>query len=111
MEIKEALDTLKNTSEAIRKVQSEYSVVKYQNEKLLQYESKFKTADAYNKALIEERNKYKRYFKLLEGASNHKICPECDGLGGIEYQVGEFEMDYDPCKGCNESGIVPNTGA
>jgi rubrerythrin len=111
METKEALEVLKNTTEAIRKIQSEYSAVKFQNEKLLKFESKSKELTTLNDELKRENSKNKRYYNLLKSVSNHCICDECDGLGGFEYQVGEFELAYDICKKCNEAGILSNTGA
>lgn len=110
METKEALEILKQTNEAIRKIQSEYSSVKLQNEKLLKFESKSKELTYVNDELKRDILKYKRYYNLFKSVSNHCICDECDGLGGFEYQVGEFEMAYDICPKCNEAGIILNTG-
>lgn len=38
-----------------------------------------------------------------------KPCPHCDGYGGVPIQVGEEDIDLEPCSFCQTGGEVTKT--
>ncbi len=102
MKYEEAIKISKGLQEALSCLESDassYHSLKGQYIALAEKEKQTKRA-------LEEANRFRRYYNLLKNTSNYCICDECDGLGAFEYQVGEFEMDYDVCRKCNEAGII-----
>ena len=102
MELKEAKSTIENFEKALFKLKCNAQSYHAQKEKV----DKLTRDNNELKEKLQEVKKYEWLYKKLESASNVKICPECEGKGGFEYQIGEFEMDYDECKICGTTGIV-----
>ena len=51
-----------------------------------------------------------RHLNLLRSISEMDVCPDCDGLGAIEYDIEtEFgsQLCGDNCNRCEQSGLVP----
>lgn len=105
MEYEEAIKISKGLKEALSRLESDassYHSLKGEYTKLTEKEKQTKRA-------LEEANRFQRYYNLLKDISSHCICDQCDGFGGFEYQVGEFEMDSDICQKCNQAGIINKT--
>jgi DnaJ-class molecular chaperone len=102
MEYKEAKEVIGKFKEAITKLEWDASSYYSTKERCLKLEEK-------NKALtieIQDLKKFKRYYNLLQSASNIEICSQCDGDGGFVYDMGECGCEGEECVNCNGSGIV-----
>jgi predicted RNase H-like nuclease (RuvC/YqgF family) len=102
MDFKEAKTTVENFEKALNRLKwdaSSYQSEKKRSEKLTIENKELKTK-------LSEAKHYEKLYKKLEAVSNVKICPQCGGDGGIEYQVSEFEMDYDECNMCETKGVI-----
>ena len=102
MDFKDAKTTVENFEKALNKLK--WDAQSYHDQK--KRVDKLTIDNNGLKNQLKEAKRYEGLFKKLESASNVKICPQCDGAGGIEYQVGEFEMDYDECKTCGTTGVI-----
>ena len=102
MEFKKAKETVENFEKALNRLKWDAQSYHSQKEKvdnLIRDNNELKEK-------LQEVKKYEWLYKKLESASNVKICPECEGKGGFEYQIGEFEMDYSECKTCGTKGFI-----
>ena len=102
MEYKEAKETVENFEKALNKLKwdaSSYHSERKRSEKLTNENKELKTK-------LSEAKHFEKLYKKLESVSNVKICPQCNGEGGFQYQVGEFEWDGEECNLCGGSGVI-----
>ena len=106
MEINEAIKNINQLEESLRAIRLNTQNIndyKNRNEKL---------NETINKERKEKENfrndyyRYKRYYELLKDNSTVKICEQCDGIGGFDWEDGYGGGGSEPCNQCESVGII-----
>lgn len=102
MELTRANEILNAFNDAVKTVNAELTSNKSKIQRLQSLELKFKE-------LQEENGRLKsieRMYNLLKNHTTCLVCPQCDGKGGFEIDMGEQGCVGEECQECQGIGLV-----
>jgi hypothetical protein len=102
MELLRANEILSAFNDAVKTVNSELSASKSKIQRLEGLELKIKELQSENKRL----KGIERIYNLVKNHTTCLVCPQCDGKGGFEIDMGEQGCMGEECQECVGTGLV-----
>lgn len=102
MELSRANEILSAFNDAVKTVNSELSASKSKTQRLEGLELKIKELQEETKRL----KAIERVYNLVKNHTTCLVCPQCDGKGGFEIDMGEQGCMGEECQECDGTGLV-----
>ena len=102
MELTRANEILNAFNDAVKTINTELAFNKSKLQRLQSLELKVKELQEENKRL----RGIERVFNLIKNHTTCLVCPQCDGKGGFEIDMGEQGCMGEECQECQGTGLI-----